>query len=217
MCAILKNNALDKFIFANIIVRKIIQLFPKNRIDIPVQQVVRLKFKLLSMKANLKFFIISLIPVALSGFAVKAQKCSELFAQPVQQTYTIPTPNGSTTASALLAENNLSRLGTFSDCTIQIGAGADFEIDVPLALFRVTVIAGEGSGIKVDRKQILVVTYCKLISEDNKYWNGISLEGKTAELYLENNEISYVSQNDESTAAKDERMNYPILNPESSK
>ena len=105
--------------------------------------------------------------------------------------YYIPTPRGSTTASALLAENNLSRLETFSNCTIYFESGVDFEIDVPLALFRVTVIAGEGSGIKIDRKQTLVITYCKLIPQGDSYWSGIELEDETAKLIMNNSEVSY--------------------------
>lgn len=202
---------------ANTIVRNIIQFCMKNRIDIPMRLVVRLKCKLVPMKTFLRFFILSLITIAFSALHVNAQKCNELFTQPVQETYTIPSPLGSITASALLAENNLSKPGTFSDCTILISGGANFEIDVPLALTEVTLIAGNGSGIIVNGKQILVVTSCKLISERDNHWNGISLEDNTSGLYLENNEISNVFKNDESTAAKDKRMNYPILNSEFSK
>ncbi len=202
---------------ANTIVRNIIQFCMKNRIDIPIRLVVRLKFKLVPMKTFLRFFILSLITVAFSALDVNAQKCNELFTQPVQETYTIPSPLGSITASALLAENNLSKLETFSDCTIFIAAGADFEIDVPLALTEVTVIAGNGSGIIVNGKQILVVTSCKLISERDNHWNGISLEDNTAGLYLEKNEISNVLPVDEIKTVNVERINSAILNPESSK
>ena len=202
---------------ANTIVRNIIQFCMKNRIDIPIRLVVRLKFKLVPMKTFLRFFILSLITVAFSALDVNAQKCNELFTQPVQETYTIPSPLGSITASALLAENNLSKLETFSDCTIFIAAGTNFEIDVPLALTEVTVIAGNGSGIIVNGKQILVVTSCKLISVRDNQWNGISLEDNTAGLYLEKNEISNVFRGDEITTAKVERIKKANPNPQFSK
>ena len=81
----------------------------------------------------------------------------------------------------------------------------------------VTVIAGNGSGIIVNGKQILVVTSCKLISVRDNQWNGISLEDNTAGLYLEKNEISNVLPGNEIKTVNVERINSAILNPESSK
>ena len=148
---------------------------------------------------------------------INAQCCNDFTRHEALPTYNIPSPLGNTTASALLKENNLSKPGTFSDCTILISAGTNFEIDIPIALTEVTVIAGKGSGIIVDRKQILVVTYCKLISENDNHWNGISLEDNTAGLYLEKNEISNVFRGDEITTAKVERIKKANPNPQFSK
>ena len=157
------------------------------------------------MKTGIKFSL-CIFCFSQNILLVNAQRCDGFTIHDARPTFNIPSPLGSTKASALLAENNLSKPGTFSDCTIQIAAGANFEIDVPLALTEVTVIAGKGSGIIVDSKQMLVVTYCKLISERDNQWNGISLENNTAGLYLEKNEISNVFRGDEITTAKVERI-----------
>ena len=117
------------------------------------------------------FFLVSFCIVH-----VDAQNCNYLKRRDAAQTYTVPTSHGSTTASALLAENNLSRLETFSNCTIYFESGVDFEIDVPLSLSQVTVISDEGCGIKVNSHQTLVINNCKLIPQIGSYWTGIKLE-----------------------------------------
>ena len=95
------------------------------------------------MKTDIRFFFC--IFFFSHGIAlVNAQRCNDFTRHEALPTFNIPSPLGSTKASALLAENNLSKPGTFSDCTIQIATGANFEIDVPLALTEVTVIAGSG-------------------------------------------------------------------------
>ena len=168
------------------------------------------------MKTGIKFSL-CIFFFSQNILLVNAQRCDGFTIRDARPTFNIPSPHGSITASALLAENNLSKLETFSGCTIHIAAGINFEIDIPLALTEVTVIAGNGSGIKVNRKQTLVITYCKLISESDNHWNGISLEDNTAGLYLEHNEISNVLRGDEITTEKDERIDKAMLNPESSK
>lgn len=155
------------------------------------------------MKTGIRFFLCIFFFNA--GIAlVSAQHCNDFSRRDAGQTYTFPSPLGSVTASALLAEYNFSKLETFSDCTILIAAGVDFEIDVPLAMTEVTVIAGENSGIKVNRKKILVLTHCKLIPEEGTYWKGIITEDEPGKLLMKNNQICYASEGFQRELAKKE-------------
>lgn len=142
------------------------------------------------MRTASKCFLL-LFASLLMWITVRAQKCPDVNYHSPTRTYTIPTPSGKSTASALLEEYQLSQTNMLSDCTILINDGVDFEIDISLSLNCVTVIASEGCGIKVSSNQTLVVKQCKLIPEEDKYWNGIVLEDETAKLLMNNTEVSY--------------------------
>lgn len=131
-----------------------------------------------------------LILISFSSCEVTAQECSTHFNSFQNHTYAIPTPLGKTTASAFLREYKLNATDIISHCTILIKDSVIFEIDVPLSFFQVTVIASSDSEIRVKENQILRINECSLLPEKDNYWNGITLESQTAQLWMDKSEVS---------------------------
>ena len=114
-----------------------------------------------------------------------AQRCGDFLPPPEPQTYTMPTSEGGTTASAFLGEYRPGRDKSINGCTILLKAGTVFEIDVPFCLEKVTILAEEGSGIKIRSGQWLTLYICTLEPDDaNAYWNGIIHEDKSSRIEM---------------------------------
>ncbi len=144
------------------------------------------------MKTLFKLLLLSLLSYGTSA-QVTFPKCNDFLPKPDPQSYTVPTPEGGTTATAFLAEYKPARNKTLDGCIIILKAGTVFEIDIPLCLEKVTILAEEGSGIKIRSGQTLTLYNCTLEPVDTiGYWNGITYEDKSVKVEMYNCRLSSI-------------------------
>ena len=138
------------------------------------------------MKTLLKLLLLSFVSYGTSA-QVTFPKCNDFLPKPEPQSYTVPTPEGGTTASAFLAEYKPGRNKTLDGCIIILKAGTVFEIDIPLCLEKVTIIAEGSSVIRIQSRQTLTLYNCILEPVDKiGYWNGITREDESAKVKMYN-------------------------------
>ncbi len=126
-----------------------------------------------------------------------AQRCGDFLPPPEPQTYTMPTSEGGTTASAFLGEYRPGRDKSVNGCTILLKAGTVFEIDVPFCLEQVTILAEDGSWILIQSGQKLILYSCVLEPVNaNTYWNGIIHDHEGSKLEMCNCQLSNIASND---------------------
>lgn len=126
-----------------------------------------------------------------------AQRCGDFLPPPEPQTYTMPTSEGGTTASAFLEEYRPGRDKSINGCTILLKAGTVFEIDVPFCLEKVTIITEIGSGIRILSGQGLALYSCTLEPFDaNAYWKGLTHENESSKIEMYNCRISNIASNE---------------------
>jgi hypothetical protein len=142
------------------------------------------------MKTLLQFLLILFL--ATGTYAqVSYPRCNDFLPPPEPQTYTVPTSEGGTTATAFLEEYRPGRDKSLSGCTILLKAGTVFAIDIPLCMEQVNIVFEEGSGIRILRGQTLTLYNCALKSIDaNEYWKGITREDESCKVEMNNCRIN---------------------------
>lgn len=142
------------------------------------------------MKTLFKLLLLTFLSYRTSA-QVTFPKCNDFLPKPKPQSYTVPTPEGGTTATAFLAEYKPGRNKTLDGCIIILKAGIVFEIDIPLCLEKVTILAEECSGISIQSGQSLTLYGCTLEPMGaNVFWNGITHEDESSDVEMHNCRIS---------------------------
>jgi hypothetical protein len=146
------------------------------------------------MKTLLKLLLLFFLSYGASA-QVSFPKCNDFLPKPEPQSFTVPTPQGSTTATAFLAEYKPGRNKTLDGCIIILKAGTVIEIDNPLCLEKVTILAEEGSGIRTQSGQTLTLYNCTLEPMGaNVLWNGITHEDEISDVEMHNCRLSNIAK-----------------------
>ncbi len=147
------------------------------------------------MKTHAQIFLYVLL-IAFTFAKADAQRCGDFLPPPEPQTYTVPTFEGGTTATAFLEEYRPGRNKTINGCIILLKAGTVFEIDIPLCLEQATFVTEEGSGIKIRSGQKLMLYSCTLEPDEaNAHWNGTIQEDESSKLEMHNCRLSNITDN----------------------